>query len=42
MIVLLGEPAYYHRFGFELAATFGIEPPDPGGPRTSGAPEPHV
>jgi putative acetyltransferase len=30
MIVLLGEPAYYHRFGFELAATFGIEPPDPG------------
>ena len=29
MIVLLGEPAYYHRFGFELAATFGIEPPDP-------------
>jgi putative acetyltransferase len=30
MIVLLGDPAYYHRFGFELASTFGIEPPDPG------------
>jgi putative acetyltransferase len=30
MIALLGDPAYYHRYGFELSSTFGIEPPDPG------------
>jgi putative acetyltransferase len=29
MIVLLGDPAYYHRFGFELCSDFGIDPPDP-------------
>ena len=28
MIVLRGDPAYYQRFGFELASTFGIEPPE--------------
>jgi putative acetyltransferase len=28
MIVLLGLPAYYQRFGFELASYFGIEPPE--------------
>jgi putative acetyltransferase len=30
MIVLLGDPAFYQRFGFVLAETFGIEPPDAG------------
>jgi putative acetyltransferase len=29
MIVAFGEPAYYHRFGFELSSDFGIDPPDP-------------
>jgi len=29
MIVLLGDPAYYSRFGFRLAAEYGIEPPLP-------------
>jgi putative acetyltransferase len=29
LTVVLGDPAYYHRFGFGLASTFGIEPPDP-------------
>ncbi len=29
MIVLLGSPAYYQRFGFGLSSVFGIEPPDP-------------
>jgi putative acetyltransferase len=29
MIVLLGLPAYYNRFGFELASGYGIEPPEP-------------
>jgi putative acetyltransferase len=29
MIVLLGLPTYYIRFGFELASDFGIEPPEP-------------
>jgi putative acetyltransferase len=29
MIVLLGSPAYYQRFGFELSSAFGIDPPDP-------------
>jgi putative acetyltransferase len=29
-VVLLGSPAYYRRFGFVLAGTVGIEPPDPG------------
>jgi putative acetyltransferase len=28
-VVLLGEPAYYGRFGFELARRWGITPPDP-------------
>lgn len=27
LVVLLGDPGYYHRFGFELAARHGIEPP---------------
>ena len=27
MVVLLGNPAYYSRFGFKLADEFGIEPP---------------
>jgi putative acetyltransferase len=30
MIVLLGDPGYYRRFGFESASDYGIEPPDPG------------
>ena len=29
MIVLLGSPAYYRRFGFELSSTFGIDAPEP-------------
>jgi putative acetyltransferase len=29
-VVLLGSPAYYARFGFALAATLGITPPEPG------------
>lgn len=28
-IILLGSPDYYGRFGFESAAPYGIEPPDP-------------
>jgi putative acetyltransferase len=28
-VILLGNPAYYSRFGFELAEKFGITPPDP-------------
>jgi putative acetyltransferase len=28
-VVLLGEPAFYGRFGFEPAARWGIRPPDP-------------
>jgi putative acetyltransferase len=28
MIVLLGDPSYYARFGFVLSSTVGIEPPD--------------
>ena len=28
-VVLLGDPAYYGRFGFELAAPLGLLPPDP-------------
>lgn len=28
-VVLLGDPAYYRRFGFVLAATVGLLPPDP-------------
>jgi putative acetyltransferase len=27
LVVLLGNPAYYQRFGFKLADEFGIEPP---------------
>ncbi|GAA1579940.1 GNAT family N-acetyltransferase [Actinoplanes couchii] len=27
MVVLLGDPGYYARFGFRLAAGYGIEPP---------------
>ncbi|MFD1146104.1 GNAT family N-acetyltransferase [Saccharothrix hoggarensis] len=27
VVVLLGDPAYYSRFGFRLASTFGITPP---------------
>ena len=29
VVVLLGEPAYYSRFGFVAASTLGIEAPDP-------------
>lgn len=28
LVALLGEPAYYSRFGFIPARTFGIQPPD--------------
>ena len=28
-VVLLGEPAYYRRFGFEPARRWGLTPPDP-------------
>jgi putative acetyltransferase len=27
VVVLLGDPAYYHRFGFTLASEYGIDPP---------------
>jgi putative acetyltransferase len=30
MIVLLGRPAYYRHFGFELASGYGIDPPQAG------------
>lgn len=29
IVVLLGNPAYYHRFGFVPAANLGIRPPEP-------------
>lgn len=29
MVVLLGDPRYYSRFGFELTGPYGITPPDP-------------
>ncbi|MDI1466000.1 N-acetyltransferase [Catellatospora sp. KI3] len=29
VVVLLGDPGYYHRFGFRPAAGLGIVPPDP-------------
>ncbi len=29
-VVLLGDPSYYQRFGFELAEPVGLLPPDPG------------
>ncbi|PJE99243.1 GNAT family N-acetyltransferase [Streptomyces carminius] len=29
LVALLGEPAYYGRFGFRAAAEYGITPPDP-------------
>jgi len=29
LVVLLGSPAYYSRFGFVLASTLGVTPPDP-------------
>ncbi|MFE9745525.1 GNAT family N-acetyltransferase [Saccharothrix saharensis] len=29
VVVLLGDPAYYSRFGFVPASTYGITPPDP-------------
>jgi putative acetyltransferase len=29
VVVLLGNPAYYHRFGFKLASEYGIDPPMP-------------
>src|SRR5699024_9059889 len=28
-VVLLGDPRYYSRFGFELAEPLGVRPPDP-------------
>jgi putative acetyltransferase len=30
MIILLGDPGYYGRFGFEPAVPLGVEPQDPG------------
>lgn len=30
MIILLGDPRYYGRFGFESASQYGIEPPEAG------------
>jgi putative acetyltransferase len=29
VVVLLGDPAYYQRFGFVLAEPLGVQPPDP-------------
>lgn len=29
MVVLLGDPGYYCRFGFRLGTEYGIDPPDP-------------
>jgi putative acetyltransferase len=29
-VVLLGDPGYYHRFGFQLAQPAGVQPPNPG------------
>lgn len=29
LVVLLGSPAYYSRFGFVLASTLGVTPPEP-------------
>ena len=29
LVALLGNPAYYHRFGFVLSDVHGIRPPDP-------------
>jgi putative acetyltransferase len=29
VVVLLGDPAYYSRYGFVTASTLGIEPPEP-------------
>jgi putative acetyltransferase len=29
LVALLGDPAYYERFGFEISTNFGIEPSDP-------------
>jgi putative acetyltransferase len=29
IVVLLGNPAYYHRFGFTQASDYGIDPPVP-------------
>lgn len=29
VVVLLGDPAYYGRYGFHASSRFGIEPPDP-------------
>jgi putative acetyltransferase len=28
-VVLLGDPGYYHRFGFVLAQPLGVLPPNP-------------
>lgn len=30
LVVLLGDPAYYARFGFVLTSALGVTPPDPG------------
>ncbi|HEY7661382.1 MAG TPA: N-acetyltransferase [Actinomycetota bacterium] len=35
-VILLGDPAYYGRFGFVAASTFGLRNPAAGGPRTNG------
>jgi putative acetyltransferase len=29
LAALLGDPAYYHRFGFELSTVYQITPPKP-------------
>ena len=29
LVALLGDPAYYRRFGFRPASTVGVEAPDP-------------
>ncbi len=29
LVALLGDPGYYHRFGFVLSSSHGIHPPDP-------------
>ncbi|MGH8574056.1 MAG: GNAT family N-acetyltransferase, partial [Gammaproteobacteria bacterium] len=29
LVALLGEPGYYHRYGFRASSQYGIAPPDP-------------
>lgn len=37
LVGLLGEPAFYRRFGFQAAANVGVEPPDPSWRKLPGA-----